>query len=95
MIYIADDTALIGSAELRRSMPKLAKEVTVKTIIVLNKGKPVAVLENFEQFREKERLLDEFEDLVLGAIAKERDSKAKKTDYISAEKVAKKLGVKI
>lgn len=95
MVHITDDTVLIGSAELRRDMPSLAKDTVIKTIIVLNKGKPVAVLENFEQFREKERLLDEFEDLVLGSIAKERESKAKKSDYISAQIVAKKLGVKI
>ena len=53
MVHIDNDTALIGSAELRRDMPSLAKNTMIKTIIVLNKGKPVAVLENFERFQEK------------------------------------------
>ena len=93
MINITDDTALVGSTDLRKDMPKLTKELQIKTIIVMKKGKPFAVLESFDRFEEKERTIDAFEDLVLGHLAKEREEKSKKGDYVPEKKVVKKFGV--
>lgn len=89
------DTAIIGMSELRAEMPKLTREFKIKTIIVMKKGEPVAVLEDYTTHEEKEKLLNVFEDLILGYLAKERESKSKKSDYIPEEKAMKKLGITI
>lgn len=93
MISVTDNTLLIGTAELRKEIPHLTKELKLKTIIVTKKGKPVAVLEDFDEYKEKNRVIETFEDIVLGYLAKERDEKSTEKDFISEKDVAKKLGV--
>lgn len=86
---------MVGATELRKEMPKLTKEMKTKTIIVTKKGKPIAVLEDFDEYTERTRLFDTFEDLVLGHIAEERWKNSKKEDYISLEEVAKDLKISL
>lgn len=93
MLTVADSTLLIGTAELRKEMPHLTKELKVKTIIVTKKGKPIAVLEDFDEYQQKERVLETFEDIVLGYLAKERYEKTPKKKYIPEKQLAKKFGV--
>lgn len=93
MIKINDEMAIIGTTELRTEIPKLAKNLKVKTVIITKRGKPIAVLEDYEKYREKEDLLDELEDLVLGRLAIERWKKSKPGDFITLEEVKKKLNV--
>lgn len=94
MIHINDDTILVGTTDLRSEIPQLMKEVKFKKIIVMKRGKPIGVLENIEQHEEKERLLDTFEELVLGFIAKERYESSTAKNFVRAETVAKKIGLK-
>lgn len=91
MIKINDEISLVGLSELRTEMPKLAKNLDVKTIIVTKRGKPVAVLEDFEKYEEKKEFIEAFEDIVLGYLAKEREESSKESDYLSEEEAAKKL----
>ena len=84
---------LIGSTELRTEIPKLTKDLKMQTVIVTKRGKPVAVLEDYSKYQEKEDLLETFEDLILGYLAKERHEKNKKSEYIPAALVRKKLGI--
>ncbi|KKU80483.1 MAG: hypothetical protein UY05_C0006G0017 [Candidatus Peregrinibacteria bacterium GW2011_GWA2_47_7] len=93
MIPVADNTIIIGTAELRKEIPQLTKDLKTKTVIVTKKGKPIAVLEDFGEYQEKNRLFETFEDIVLGYLAKERDSKGKRSDFISEKNVAKRLGI--
>lgn len=96
MMYLKRDQSLVGTAELRKELPKFTKELKIKkTMIILNRGKPVAVLEDFSEFEEKEHLLETFEDLVLGYLAKERDKKSKAKDYLDEETAAKKLKIRL
>ena len=95
MIHVTDNTILVGTAELRKDIPKLTKEAKLKTVIITKKGKPVAVLEDFNEYKEKERAIEVFEDVVLGYLAKERDEKTKSKDYISEKEMAKKFGVEL
>lgn len=82
-------------AELRKEAPEIAKDLKDKTVIVTKRGKPVAVLEDYETYQEKEKLVEEFEDIILGHIAKERANNSKPEDFIPIEVVAKKLGIKL
>lgn len=93
MIQISDDTIMIGATELRTEMPKLARELNEKKVIVTNRGKPLAVLENFESYKIKEKLLDELDDLIAGYVAKERFENSKPEDYIDDKTLWKRLGI--
>lgn len=95
MININDDTILVGTTDLRNEIPQLMKEAKFKKIIVMKRGKPIGVLENIEQHEEKEHLLDTFEELVLGSIAKERYKDSTAKNFVRAEIVAKKIGLNL
>jgi PHD/YefM family antitoxin component YafN of YafNO toxin-antitoxin module len=94
MINLNSDTILMGTSELRTEVPKLAKELKLKTVIITNRGKPIAVLEDFAKYQDKKEMIDSLEDLVLGKIAESRLKKSGKKDYITREKVFKMLGIK-
>jgi hypothetical protein len=68
--------------------------VKFKKIIVMKRGKPIGVLENMEQHEEKEHLLDAFEELILGSIAKNRYKSSTAKNFIRSEIIAKKIGLK-
>ena len=95
MISVNADTLVVGAAELRKQMPYLAKEIKTKTVIVTKKGKPIAVLEDFDEYTQKNRLIETFEDLVLGHMAKDRWKNSNKSDYIAHEDMMKKLGISL
>ena len=94
MIHINDEIKVIGTTELRTEIPKLTRDLKMKTVIITKRGKPVAVLEKYQKYREKEDILDELEDLVLGHLAMERMKNSKPSDFIPLEKVKKMLNMK-
>lgn len=94
MVQISDDTILIGTTELRTELPKLTKKLDEQKVIVMNRGKPVAVLEDFESYETREKLLDELDDLIAGYIAKERFENSKPENYIDHATLLKRLGLK-
>ena len=91
MIELNNDIVLVGSSELRTEMPKLAGFLAMKTVIITKKGKPMAVLQDFKEYKQKEALLESFKDSVLGHVAKERELKSKK--YLSEATVARRLKI--
>lgn len=93
MININDDVAVMGASEMRNEIPNITKNLKSKKIIITKRGKPIAVLQEFQEYEEKEKLIDEFEDFILGKLAKERKESSKETDYISQEEMIKKLGI--
>lgn len=95
MININDDIMLIGTTELRTEIPKLAKNLKIKTVIITKRGKPVAVLEDYSKYKEKEGVLDDLEDMFLGHLAMERWNKSKKSDYVPLESLLKKYKIKL
>lgn len=95
MFHINDQITLISMAELRKEAPEIAKDLKNKTVIVTKRGKPVAVLEDYQTYQDKEKLVEEFEDIILGHIAKERAKNSKPGDFMSEEEVLKKLGIKL
>ena len=93
MLIIDDNTVLVGATELRSNMPKISKEIKTKKVIVVKRGEPFAVLTDFDEYQEKENILDTFEDIVLGYLAKERYEKSSDKDFVDAEDVEKELGI--
>lgn len=93
MFHINDQIILLSMSELRKEVPKISKDLKMKTVILTNRGKPIAVLEDYAAYQEKEKLMEELEDIVLGHIAKERAKNAKSEDFVPIEIVAKRLGI--
>ena len=92
-MIVIGETTLVGTSELRDKASEITENLKRKKIIVTKKGNPVAVLQDFEEYQETEKLLETFEDVVLGYLAKERDEATTSKDYISEEKVMKKLNM--
>ncbi|EKD47688.1 MAG: hypothetical protein ACD_65C00334G0003 [uncultured bacterium] len=91
MINVAEDTILIGATELRTEVPMLMK--MKKKVIVMKRGKPIGVLQNFDDYEAQEKILDAFEDIVLGYLAKERFENATNEDYVDIDVMRRKLGI--
>lgn len=91
MLNINDDTILVNATELRANMPKINKQIKLKKVIVMKRGKPFAVLSDYDEFQEKENRLELLEDMILGHLAKQRDEKSKPLDYIPSEEFEKSL----
>lgn len=89
MVLIDEKTALIGISDLRTELPRLTEKAKLYTIIITKKGKPIYVLESFDEHRKEEKMLDTFEDIILGYIAKERFEHTGKSDYISHKQMKK------
>ena len=95
MFTIKDEIILVSMSELRTEMPKIRKHLTKKVVIVTSRGKPVAVLEDYDTYKKKEDFLDEMTDVILGLEAKKRHEKSKPGDYISHEEMLKRLNNKL
>jgi PHD/YefM family antitoxin component YafN of YafNO toxin-antitoxin module len=93
MVQLNDEITLVGKTELRNQFPKLEKQLKNKKVFVMQRGQPIAVLQDFEEYQRNEALLEEAEDLILGLLAKKRweDPKAQ---YIDHETAKKMLGIK-
>lgn len=92
MFVLDDKTALIGTTDLRSRMAEV-EDMQYEKMVVMKREKPIAVIMTFDQYKKNRDRTEELEDLVLGFMAKERDEKSTKKDYISLEDAAKKLGI--
>lgn len=94
MLEINDDTLMVGATEFRSDMPKLIKTLHLKKVIIMNRGEPVAVIQDFQEYKKDEDWREEFEDLILGSMAKERDESSTDADFYTHEEVFEELGLK-
>ena len=80
-----EDTTLIGVSELRTNIDRILEEAKKHKVIIEKRNKDVGVLLDIKRYKEMEKMLEIFEDFVLGFLAKERRDKSKLTDYIYIE----------
>lgn len=92
MYTIREDTTLVGVSELRTKIEKILEEAKLHKIVIEKRNKPIAVLIAIEQYNAMEELLDSVEDLELGRMAKEREKRSSKKDYISLGKALERFG---
>lgn len=92
MYTIREDTTLVGVSELRTKIEKILEEAKLHKIVIEKRNKPIAVLIAIEQYNAMEELLDSVEDLELGRMAKEREKRSSKKDYVSLDKALKRFG---
>lgn len=91
MLTLNEDTIMIGTTEFRSKMPHLIKVLGKKKVILMKRGEPVGVFLNFSDYQKQEEWLDEFEDVVLGHLAKERDDQSTEADFVSEKEAWKQL----
>lgn len=60
MFKTSKNTIVIGVTEARTKLPELLKDLSNKKIILMKRGYPVAVLQNYQEFMEKEEMLGKF-----------------------------------
>lgn len=92
MYTIREDTTLVGVSELRTKIEKILEEAKLHKIVIEKRNKPIAVLIAIEQYNAMEELLDSVEDLELGRMAKEREKRSSKKDYVSLGKALERFG---
>lgn len=91
MHTIKEDTTLVGVSELRTRLEKILDEAKHHKVVIEKRNKPIAVLVAIERYNAIEELLDMIEDYELGRLAMDREKRSSRKDYISFEKVFKKL----
>ncbi len=93
MITVDEKTTIVGVAELRDHTAEVLKQLKKYKVILTRRNKPVGVLIDYDEYEKISRIEDEFEDLVLDLMAKERSTrKGRKT--ISLEEAEKKAGLR-
>lgn len=93
MITIQDHLHMIPLSEFRADMSVLAEIKQEDTVILTKKGKPIAVLLNFEEYQRQQKILEEFYDKEAGTLAKKRDLTTKKEEYLSEKELYDTLGL--
>lgn len=84
-----NDAVIVGTSELRSKSAALLQGLKDKKVIVTQRGKPKAVLFDFEEFQKNEEYIEAIEDLVLTQIATERVINAKKSDFLTMSEMQK------
>lgn len=92
MHTIKEDTTLVGVSELRTHLEKILEEARRHKVVIEKRNKPIAVLIAIERYNAIEELLDRIEDYELGKLAKEREKRSSKKDYISLEAALRRVG---
>jgi len=93
VITVDEKTTIVGVAELRDQTAEVLKQLKKYKVILTRRNKPVGVIIDYDEYEKISRIEDEFEDLVLGLMAKER-SKRKGRKTISLEEAEKKAGLR-
>ncbi|MBI5414288.1 type II toxin-antitoxin system Phd/YefM family antitoxin [Candidatus Peregrinibacteria bacterium] len=80
--------SIMGESELRSTGTKALHSAEEGVVIITKRGKPVAVLQLYDEYDQTEKIIEEFEDFILGNLAKER-MKRKDKKFLSLEEMEK------
>lgn len=93
MRRIKGDATLIGVSELRTKADAIFKVAGHEPVILEKRHKPMAVLVPIAQYDRTEALLDRLEDYLLGFLAKEREHRSRRKDYLSLALLERRVGL--
>jgi prevent-host-death family protein len=94
MRRVKADTTLVGISELRIRADEVVRMAQREPVILEKRHKPMAVLVPIAQYERTERVLDELEDYLLGLLAKEREQRSRRKDYLSLEELERRVGLR-
>ena len=93
MFTIEEKTTIVGVAELRKAITDILERVKSNKVILTRRNKPVGVIVDYEEYKKIEEIIDNFEDYILGHLAKER-AQRKVKKLVTLEEAEKKLGLR-
>lgn len=93
MIIVNENTTIVGVAELRTDTVRVLEEMKKHSVILTRRNKPVGVLLDYEEYERMRGTIEEHEDMLLAAIAKER-SERKGKKVITLEEAEKRVGIR-
>jgi prevent-host-death family protein len=94
MRRVKGDTTLVGISELRTQADEILKVAQKEPVIVEKRHKPMAVLVPIGQYERTQDMLDRLEDHLLGLLAKEREQRSGRKDYLTLEELERKIGLR-
>ena len=86
MITINEKSTIASFSELKTKSEEIIKQLADHRVILQKHNKPVAVMFNYTQYAEFERLLELIEEYTLGFVALARDKKTAKAGFVPIEK---------
>ena len=94
MRRVKGDTTLVGISELRTQADEILKVAQQEPVIVEKHHKPMVVLVPIQQYERTEETLDLLEDAILGLLAKEREQRSRRKDYLTLEELERRVGLR-
>ena len=94
MRRLKGDTTLVGVSELRTQADEILRVAQKEPVIVEKRHKPMAVLVPIEQYDRTEDALDAIEDYLLGLLAKEREQRSRRKDYLTLEELERRVSLR-
>lgn len=94
MRRVKGDTTLVGISELRTQADEILRVAQKEPVIVEKRHKPVAVLVSIGQYERTEETLEALEDYILGLLAKERERRSHRKDYLTLEELERRVGLR-
>ena len=94
MRRVKGDTTLVGVSELRTQADEILRVARQEPVIVEKRHKPMAVLVPIEHYDRTEALLDLLEDTILGLLAKDREQRSRRKDYLTLEELERRVGLR-
>jgi len=86
MMTVRGQTTIAAISELRNKSEAILQHLKESKVVLERHKKPVAVMLDYKKYEDLETMLDFAEDYILGMLAKERDEKSSKKDFIDIEK---------
>ena len=93
MLSVKEDTTVVGITELRKMIPEILKKIKQEKVILTRRNRPIGILVDYEEYERMEKMIEAFEDQVLGQLAKERASRKDKRT-IDLEEAERRVGLK-
>lgn len=85
MMTVKAHTTIAAISELRNKSEAIFHSLKENRVILERHKKPIAVMLDYKRFEAMEKMIDFAEDYILGAIALERDKKAKPSDFVDID----------
>ena len=94
MRRVKGDTTLVGISELRTQVDEIVRVARRESVVLEKHHTPIAVLVPIEQYDRTEEALNALEDYLLGLLAKEREQRSRRKDYLTLEELERRVGLR-
>jgi len=91
MYTIKEDTTLVGVSELRNRIDKILQEAQRHKVVITKRNKPIAILIPIDQYNDIEKFINQTDDYKLASLARSREKKSSKKDYVTIENALRKV----